>query len=396
MKHFSTFFLATVLAAFSLAGCSQQEKPAKYIFLFIGDGMSSSSVDLAESYLSYKAGKLGGEQLSFTRFPGLGFCTTYSANSLITDSAAAGTAIATGCKTNNSSLGVDPQGQPLESVAKVLKNEYGYNIGIFSSVPLNHATPAAFYANVSERGSYYDITCQLPLSNFEFVGGSGILHFSEEGQEMDSEEYLESHGYDLVFGQKEFEKSKAEKIVMVANPRKDRKDKVANYDVQDDELVTLDKMMEDCISHLGTDKAFFIMCEGGEIDWTLHANKSMATVEAILAFDKAIQKAYEFYLEHPKETLIIVTADHETGGLSLGSDESGYTFHWDIVEERYAAGDKLSKEERKALNSASGFDFTSVHHNAGNVPVYSIGKGFEAFCGRIDNTQIKNKILCRQ
>ena len=146
------------------------DKPAKYIFVMIGDGMGAAQVAAAESYLSYKAGRLGGEQLTFTGFPVLGLCTTYSADSNITDSAASGTAIATGNKTDNHYLGVAPDGSPLKSMAYTL-HEKGYNVGIMSSVPVNHATPGAFYAHQEDRGNYYEISLEIPESGFEFFAG---------------------------------------------------------------------------------------------------------------------------------------------------------------------------------------------------------------------------------
>ena len=168
--------------------------------------MGASQVAVTESYLSHLEGKLGGEQLCFTTFPVLGMCTTYSSSSVITDSAASGTAIASGHKTNNGSLGVDAEGNPVQSVAQILKDDYGYKVGIFSSVPLNHATPAAFYAHVPSRSDYFNITTQIPSTRFDFIGGSGFLKFeAPEGQSEDSEQYLENRGYQVVFGQKEFE-----------------------------------------------------------------------------------------------------------------------------------------------------------------------------------------------
>ena len=159
------------------ARVKKSEKPAKYIFVMIGDGMGATQVAAAESYLSYKEGKLGGEQLTFTQFPVLGLCTTYSADSNITDSAASGTAIATGNKTDNHSLGVAPDGTPLKSMAYTL-HEKGYNVGIMSSVPVNHATPGAFYAHRKDRNDYYEISLEMPESGFEFFASTnpaGIL-----------------------------------------------------------------------------------------------------------------------------------------------------------------------------------------------------------------------------
>ncbi len=174
-----TAFIAAILL---ISSCGQawngkkDDTKAKYIFLFIGDGMGANHVATAESYLSYKAGKIGGEQLVFTTFPYHGTATNFSANRHVTCSAASGTAIACGSKTDNSKLGMDKDGNALKSVAKELKED-GYKIGIITTVPINHATPGAFYASVPYRGDYYEVSCQLPESGFEFFAGSGFIDF---------------------------------------------------------------------------------------------------------------------------------------------------------------------------------------------------------------------------
>ncbi len=391
------FLLAASLAVFS--SCSGSKPQARYVFLFIGDGMGASQVSLTESYLSHLDGKLGGSQLSFTQFPVLGMCTTYSANSIITDSAASGTAIATGTKTENGRLGTDPQGNPVYSVAQRLKDDYNYQVGIFSSVPLNHATPAAFYAHVDDRDEYHTITTQIPDSKFDFIGGSGFLKFEDpEVDNMNSQDFLEQHGYTVVYGQKEFDAIRGTgKVVMVANPHADHMNKTKNYDSEEDRLVPIAQMMQDCLATFDESKPFFVMCEGGEIDWAGHANQVMPSIEAILRFDDAVKVAYEFYLKHPKQTLIIVTADHQTGGVSVGSTGYGYDVNWDrMIKQWDDAGHTDTFEDvkdRDEFNYECGFGWTTVHHNGDHVPVYAVGAGAEKFAGRMDNTDIIRKIL---
>ena len=150
-----------VIANMGNHGKSANPGPAKYIFLFIGDGMGATHVAAAESYLSYLEGERGLEQVSFTKFPVLGMASTYSADKNITCSSAAGTAISCGEKTNNGMLGITPDGDTLTSIALELK-EKGYKIGIMSSVPVNHATPAAFYGHNASRHDYYGITQEIP------------------------------------------------------------------------------------------------------------------------------------------------------------------------------------------------------------------------------------------
>ncbi len=394
-------FLSLALCLGFFTSCNQKPE-AKYVFLFIGDGMGGGQVSVTESYLSYLDGQLGGSQLCFTQFPVLGMCTTYSANSVITDSAASGTAIATGFKTENGRLGTNPDNEPIYSVAQRLKDDFGYQVGIFSSVPLNHATPAAFYAHTAKRTDYYTISSQIPATGFEFIGGSGILDIKGRGGDKEASDiYLENNGYKVVYGQNEFEQAKgAKKVVMVANPNPEHKDKVKNYSAEDDKLVPLARMMEDCLATLDESKPFFIMCEGGEIDWMSHANMVMPTVEAILKFNDAVKVAYEFYLKHPKETLILVTADHQTGGVSVGSYGYGYKVNWPRMIEQWDeaghADNFADMNERNKFNDSCGFGWTTGAHNGDHVPIYSIGAGAEKFAGRMDNTDIIKKILPAQ
>ena len=197
--------ISAIFALFIFSGCANEDAPAKYVFLFIGDGMGTSHVDVTESYLSYKAGVLGGEQLLMTTFPVFGTATNYSANSRVTDSSAAGTAIACGEKTNNSWLGVDPNEVPLESVASVLKKEYDYKVAVISNVPVNHATPASFYGHNKSRHASYAILQEIPASGFEYFAGAGMMSFAGNRwrPERNISEYLEENGYNVVWGKEE-------------------------------------------------------------------------------------------------------------------------------------------------------------------------------------------------
>ena len=294
----------------------KKDDKAKYIFLFIGDGMGMGQVSLTESYLSYKAGKLGGEQLSFTKFPYLALCNTYSANRNITCSAAAGTAIACGEKTNNEYIGVDPDGKPLESIAYVLHDQ-GYNVGIMTTVPVNHATPAAFYGHNSSRYGYYEISQEIVSSGFEFFGGSGFYNYKGRNNDKPAVDiYIEGNGYDVCYGTKEFKtRDRSKDIVFIQESGRETNPENYVSDGAEDGDVELYEMLQMGLEVLGDEDPFFIMCEGGNIDWAAHDNKTMTTVMEVVALDKAIRTAIQFYNEHPDETLIIVTADHETGGV---------------------------------------------------------------------------------
>ncbi len=377
----------------------QKDDKAKYIFLFIGDGMGMGQVTLAESYLSYKAGRLGGEQLSFTQFPYLALCNTYSANRNITCSAAAGTAIACGEKTNNEHIGVGPDGKPLESIAYAL-HEKGYNVGIMTTVPVNHATPAAFYGHNSSRYGYYDISREIVSSGFEFFAGSGFYNYKgSRGDKPAVDIYIEENGYDVCYGPKEFESRDRDKGIVFIQ-ESGRETNPENYVSDGAEAcdVELCEMLEMGLEVLGDKEPFFIMCEGGNIDWAAHDNKTMTTVMEIIAFDKAIQEAIEFYNQHPDETLIVVTADHETGGVSIGEgkDWRPEIIDWKLLEGHwYESGEKnvLGYEENREMNQKALIGWTSSHHTAARVPAFAIGKGAEKFHGIIENSDIKGKIL---
>lgn len=404
MKKVLYIFALAFASCLAFSGCSNtsdEEQPAKYIFLFIGDGMGHTQVSLTESYLSYKEGKFGGERLSFTEFPILGTCETHSVDYNVTCSSAAGTAIACGNKTNNNYIGVDADGKALESVASVLKKE-GYKVGIMSNVQVNHATPGAFYAHQDDRNKYYEIGMELPESGFDFFAGSGLYkprgHKGENREPLDS--YIERNGYEVCYGMEEYrsQKDSTDKMVFIqASGRKEDTDFYVS-DGREEEDISLDAMVTLALDFLGEDEPFFIMCEGGEIDWAAHENKTMETVHQILDFEKAVDVAIEFYNRHPEETLIIVTADHGTGGAALGQgpDWRPENFRWDLLEAQWNESQgkvSLSAEENKALNDRAQIGWTTHNHTGEPVPLYAKGKGAERFSGRMDNSDIKGKIL---
>lgn len=395
MKQIITIIISLLFSGLMMTGCTEKnEGRAKYIFLFIGDGMGFSHVAATESYLSDKAGKLGGEQVTFTEFPYHGSASNYSANSKVTDSAASGTAIATGVKTNNGMIGVDKDGNPAESVAEALHDD-GYKVAIISSVPVNHATPSAFYAHNTNRSAYYDLTKEIPESGFEFFAGSGFGgYFGGKNKDQEgSDIWLEKNGINVCFSKEEVKEAigNGDRMVVCQPYNKDREP--ASYEagsVTPDDHILLSEMVEFGLEHLSDEEPFFMMCEGGEIDWAAHSQKTMPTVLSILAFDDAIKVAYRFYQEHPEETLIIVTADHGTGGISLDDP------HWEIVDSAWTAAGKtntLDRKENSILNDKAGIGWTTYGHTGDPVPMYAIGKGAERFSGRIDNTEIKGKIL---
>lgn len=388
--HFFTLALLLFISVQSYAA----NKP-KYIFLFIGDGMGISQVALTEAYLASLKGIRGSEPLIFSKFPSFGLCTTYSANYHITCSSAAGTALSTGTKTNNYMLGVDPDTNKLKSISYKL-HEKGYSIGIISTVPLEQATPAAFYANSASRKSYYDISLQLPQSGFEFFGGGD---FSEpKGKNNDKRdvfEILADSSYSIVRGFSDLEKNKnAKKLAFFQSAGKDSEMPFA-IDRKDDDF-KLSDVVKVGIEHLSKNKkGFFMMAEGGKIDWAAHSNDAKTDILEIIDFADAVEVAYNFYLKHPDETLIIVTADHDTGGASLGRNKGGNVINFDSFSDQsssFAVDNEIIKNNSER-NEKANIGWTTSGHTGVYVPVYSIGAGNQRFSGRLDNTDIPKRIM---
>ena len=305
------------------------EGKAKYVFYFIGDGMGVNQVNASEYYLGALEGKIGTSEMCFPSFPYAGLVTTHSANSGVTDSAAAGTALATGHKTMNGTLGMKAdKKESVQSVA-VWAQDAGAAVGITTSVSVDHATPASFYAHVPSRNDCYVIGTQLIDSNFDFFAGSDLTKTknpTEGGPDLYAQ--CEKAGYTIVHSYKEYQKKckKADKMILFQSEEANKKDRGSipyAIDRQKGDL-TLTEITRAAINFLTkkqTEKnGFFLMVEGGKIDWVCHANDAAAVIQETLDMDEAVKVAYEFYEQHPDETLIVATADHETCGITLGRD----------------------------------------------------------------------------
>ncbi len=393
--------LLAVVMVIAVSCCNSVEKKPKYVFYFIGDGMGFTHVALAEAYNAVKAGKIGSEPLCFTQFPAMGMATTYSASNMITCSSAAGTALATGTKTNNHMLGVAPDSTELESIAYKI-HDAGYKVGIMSTVTIDHATPGSFYANSVSRNDYYTIAAQLPESGFEFFGGGGFGGLAKQGDRKDLYELVNEAGYTIAFGKEEFAAKKGDVEKVVYFQQKDKAADILPYSfIQKEDDLCFADVVKGAIEVLDNEDGFFIMAEGGQIDWAAHANDVVNTIYEMLDFDKAIQVAYEFYLQHPDETLIVVTADHETGGVTLGRTK-GYTYDLSLVPDKTVAvvekSDKnvdnyMEQMPADSLSVKARIGWTTTSHTGGAVPVFAIGAGSEAFAGRMNNTDIPKRII---
>ena len=368
------------------------ERP-KFVFLFIGDGMGLGQISMAEAYISSLKGEISNTSLSFTQFPVFGLSTTYSANSFITCSSAAGTALSTGYKTNNGMLGVDPQNNKLQSITYKLK-ENGIPVGIVSSVTIDHATPAAFYANSLSRSSYYDIAIQIPESGFDFFGGGGFAQpTGEKKDKKDIYKVLEEGGYTVARGIQDYISKKGAKKIALFQESGKEADLPYAIDRTPSDL-TLKQVVAAAIDHLYGPKGFFIMAEGGKIDWAGHGNDAKTNILEVLDFADAVDVAVGFAKRYPNETLIIVTADHETGGMTLGR-EKGYELKLKELDSqnRSVATDKESVPAVAELNKKANVGWTTTSHTGTAVPVFATGPGSRFFMGRMDNTDIPKRIL---
>lgn len=393
MKKFS---LLTLVLLLPLLASAQQQK-AKYVFYFIGDGMGFNHVSLAEYWLGYTQGGFDSRPLSFSQFPVLGWAVTHSESNLITDSAAAGTALSTGTKTKNGMLGTAPDSTALKSIAYKI-HDAGYKVGISSTVGINHATPGAFYGHSASRSDYYSIASEIPSTGFEFFAGGGAIESNgEDGDETSVYEAIEDSGYVIAEGMDDFadKKDEAGKMMLLQENGRLKTELPYAIDRKDTDMTQADLVSasidflydEDC-------PGFFIMSEGGKIDWASHGNDTKAVILETLSLSDAVAEAVEFYNAHPDETLIIVTADHETGGLTL-SWEKGYDLLFDKLEEIHCSKDMVSEEEREHMNEISHeahIGWTTGDHSGANVPVFAIGAGSTLFSGRMDNTEIPMKI----
>ena len=351
--------LLLVMGMSLLAGCAQEAaKPkaeakaagtAKYVFLFIGDGMGLPQRAASAAY--------AGTKLAIDAMPAQGITTTYANDRFITGSAASATALATGVKTNINYIGVDPAFKPVKTVAEMAK-EQGRKVGIVSSVSIDHATPAAFYAHVKTRKLYHEIDHALADSGFDFFGGGGLKDPTGKKSKAplgDAMEKIKANGYKVV----------TDKAAFMALKPGDGKVLAWNSWLQDDQAmpyvmdmtgadITLPEFTAKAIEMLDNDKGFFLMVEGGKIDWACHANDAAASIRNTLAFDDAVKEALAFYDKHPAETLIVVTGDHECGGLTLGFAGTKYDSYYNVLSGQKVSFQKFTDEILKDFKAQGG------------------------------------------
>lgn len=335
-------FVRILPALFATTWAGEDSAKARYVFLFVGDGMGSAQVALAEAYrASVEGDPVGFVPTSFSRFPVRADVTTHCAVRRTTESAAAGTAIASGSKAGEAAIGVDVSGKALRTLAEEARDA-GVPVGILTTVPVNHATPAAFYAHAPNRNDYWEIGRQLADSRMSlFAGGDFQEPGGRKGESReDLREIAKKKGFRVVRGRDSIvANTTLPAILFGLDPNAAALP--WEMDSSDARTPVLADYVASAIRLLDGPKGFFVMAEAGKIDWAGHANDARANIDEVWGLDQAVKVALEFASRHPRQTLILVTADHETGGLSLGNGPSGYATEFALLRHQKSSKDRL-------------------------------------------------------
>jgi len=359
------FLSLLLMAVITLAAMAQGQ--VKYVFYFIGDGMGVNQINVTETYLAALKGKIGFEPILMSSLPVVGMVNTYSATNGVTDSAAGGTALATGHKTKNGAIGVLEDLQtPCTSIATWAKNA-GKAVGVATTVAITHATPASFYGHQPSRKMYYEIGQDLCKSGFDFFAGADFHKPNTKEGEPSLRQQAQAAGYTILTGgYKEYEKKgkKADKLILLQSDAQNEKldsDHLPYALDQDKNDLTLEQIVRAGINFLSSKNTdgFFFQVEGGMIDYACHRNDIGNAINEVLDFDKAIKVAYEFYQQHPDETIIVISADHETGGLVMG--KGPYELHTDLLKyQRKSIEELVRMLQADYKNNPKKFTWTAV------------------------------------
>lgn len=321
--------------ALPASAASSGKNAAKYVFVFMGDGLAMPQISATEAYANAVSSKdVNVKRLGFSQFPITGLCTTYDAGSLITDSASAGTAFASGNKTLNGVINMDvTKTKSFKTIAEYAK-EAGKKVGVVSSVSIDHATPASMYAKVPSRGNYYDIAVQLTQSGFDYFGGGGFLQPTGKNKDKPSVfDLARAQGYTVVNSTAAIQNLKpgVGKVIAINPNLQDSSAMKYDIDREPGELALADFVRKGIELMQDNPQGFFLFTEGGKIDWACHANDAASAIKDTLAFDRAVAEAVAFAEKHPEETLILVTGDHETGGMAIGFAGTQYETFFDKI-----------------------------------------------------------------
>ena len=350
------------LVAFGVSGCTEKEPEVKNIIIMIGDGMGLAQASLTQIENKYAP-------TAFDRAQNVALQKTYSANNRVTDSAASGTALATGYKTNNSTLGQTPDGTPVESIiAKAEK--VGYASGVVVTCYVNHATPAAFYAHRESRNDNEGIITDFMASDLDVVFGGGTRFFNEHftKQNKNYVDELKAKGYNVLSEQSEMASVSEGNVVglfaetNIPLMRNGRGDYLPKATAKALEILTNN------VEKQGKE-GFVLMVEGSQIDGEGHGNNIEGVLAETRDFAAAMDVAMDYADAHPG-TLVVVTGDHETGGLSIPSNKTDFTLP----------------------ESGISYGFSTTGHTGIMLPVYLYGTGADRINGIMENTELSQAL----
>jgi alkaline phosphatase len=346
---FSISFLICTAQQMTVKNETNTLKKPKNIILLIGDGTGLSQISASQFFNENPS--------NFDRFPVIGLIKTSAANSLITDSAAGATAFASGIKSYNGAIGVSVDSTAVPSIVEQV-SERGLSTGLVSTSSITHATPACFYAHVKSRELEEDIASFLVTSEIDFFAGGGLKFFSQRSDGKDLIEAFKKNGFSIDTTSLKMASTNKQGFLLAD----DGMPKM--LDGRGDFLPNATQMAIEQLSQ--NEQGFFLMIEGSQIDWGGHANDADYLISELIDFDLAIGIALDF-AKLNGETLVIVTADHETGGFTLANDGRDYN-------------------KIKATFSTNG-------HSATMVPVFAKGPGAALFGGIYENTRIYHKMM---
>jgi alkaline phosphatase len=340
-----------LLLVISLTSTAQKQKPVKNIILMVGDGMG-----VAQIYAGLTANR---GSLNLEKCTAVGFHKNQSSDKYVTDSAAGATAFACGVKTYNGAIGVNDAKQPVTTILEIAE-KHGLATGLVATCAITHATPASFIAHQPSRAMEEEIAMDFLATDIDLFIGGGRKFFRDRADKLNLLDSLTAKGYQVVHSMDEVQKINTGKLAAFLADEQQPK----FSDGRGDELV---RSTERALALLGTNnKGMFLMIEGSQIDWGGHANNSQYIIDEMVDFDKAIGKVLDF-ASRDGQTLVIITADHETGGFSL------------------TGGDM-------ATGTVEG-KFTTGSHTGVMIPVFAFGPGAEQFSGIYENTAIFDKML---
>ena len=402
MKKTLLFISLLILSVLS----TQATRP-KYVFYIIGDGMGINQVNGTEMFYGELTSKTGPLPLLFSKFPYTTFVSTYSANRGVTDSAAAGTALACGEKTNNNTIGVDADSLPIYSIA-VAAQKKNIPVGIITSGEIDDATPAAFFAHQINRNNRYEIGVDMLAAGFDFYAGDKFTQPSPEGKKS-LYDMIPKANYTLALGIQEYNRQSQVASKMILFPQKDFPYAI-DRKPGDICLADLTRCAIDFLQQKGN--GFFLMIEGSKIDWAGHSRDGATgnyslNLQALqyqtlsgIAFTKEIENLRKQNTEISWET-IQKALSHAFGfwsKLDLSPEQEAHlkkiyeeTIHnhqGDLIKSLYENNEPIAEAAKTILNEIAEITWSCSSHTAGYVPLYAIGLGAENFQGKLDNTDV--------